>query len=287
MKCLLSALAVGCVAASAMAASSAQQPQMSEAEKSIESQMGQLRSMKDTDRATTTKSLALQIRKLPAGQMKRLIAFGLANLTTEGDFGRTTLQEVTTTLELAVQETPPAATNGEPAPEYFELAQLAKYEHARVTLTGADYVAAIAKLTKIDQERGKASFTLNDITGKSWSLSQLKGKVVLVNFWATWCPPCRKEMPDMETLYKRFKDKGLVILAISDETIDKVRPFIEKNKYSYTVLLDPGRKVNEAYHVDGIPKSFIYDHSGKLVAQSIDMRTMNQFLGLLSQAGLK
>ena len=129
-------------------------------------------------------------------------------------------------------------------------------------------------------------FTLTDLQGKTWTLKELKGKVVLVNFWATWCPPCRKEMPDLNTLYRRFKDQGFVILAISDEEADKVKPFIAERNISYPVMLDPGRKVNELFQVQGIPKSFVYDREGKLVAQSIDMRTQKQFLEMLGPGGI-
>lgn len=93
-------------------------------------------------------------------------------------------------------------------------------------------------------------------------------------------------MPDLETLYERFKDQGLVILSISDEDVDKVKPFITERKIQYPVLLDPGRKVNDLFEVEGIPKSFVYDRDGKLVAQSIDMRTQHQFLAMLERAGL-
>jgi peroxiredoxin len=94
-------------------------------------------------------------------------------------------------------------------------------------------------------------------------------------------------MPDLETLYKQFKDQGLVILAISDEDTGKVRPFVAEQKVTYPILLDPGRKVNELFQIQGIPKTFVYDRNGKLVAQSIDMRTRRQFLEMLAQAGLK
>ena len=141
-------------------------------------------------------------------------------------------------------------------------------------------------LDRIDAARASADFELKDLSGKSWTLSALKGKVVLVNFWATWCPPCRKEMPDLEELSKQFKDQGLVVLAISDEEDAKVRPFIAEHGYSFNVLLDPGRTVSERYFVDGIPKNFVFDRDGKLVAQSMDMRTRKQFLALLAKAGL-
>lgn len=128
---------------------------------------------------------------------------------------------------------------------------------------------------------------LTDLDGKQATLGDYRGKVVLVNFWATWCPPCRKEIPDLETLYNRFKGQGLVVLAISDEDLDKVKPFIAERNVTYPVLLDPGRKVNELFQVVGIPKTFIYDRSGKLAAESIDMRTQRQFLQMLAQAGLQ
>ncbi len=145
----------------------------------------------------------------------------------------------------------------------------------------------MAKLESDDKGRQHADFTLTDLEGKSWTLSKLRGKVVVVNFWATWCPPCRKEMPDLEALYNHFKGQGLVVLAISDEDAAKVRPFIAERQVTYPVLLDPGREVNDLFQVEGIPKTFVYDRNGKLVAQSIDMRTQKQFLGMLAEAGLK
>ena len=94
-------------------------------------------------------------------------------------------------------------------------------------------------------------------------------------------------MPDLESLYSRFRDQGLVILAISDEDAGKVKPFVAERKFTYPILLDPGRKVNELFRVEGIPKSFVYDRKGGLVAQAIDMRTQGQFLAMLAQAGLR
>jgi peroxiredoxin len=94
-------------------------------------------------------------------------------------------------------------------------------------------------------------------------------------------------MPDLETLYHEFKDQGFLILAISDEDISKVQPFIAEHHTTYPILLDPGSKVHELFQIEGIPKSFIYDRNGKLVTEAIDMRTRKQFLEMLAQAGLQ
>lgn len=256
-------------------------------EKPIAQQISTLRSLPDDVRARTTKQLAHEIRQLPAGANKLTLANSLANLSTEGDFGRDTLQEVTTTLADALREHPMPEEKDRPAAPYIELAQLVRYEHMRAASDSPEFSAAMAKLESDDEGRQHANFTLTDLQGKSWTLSELRGKVVLVNFWATWCPPCRKEMPDLEALYSRFKGEGLVVLAISDEDAAKVRPFIAERQVTYPILLDPGRKVNDLFQVEGIPKTFVYDREGKLVAQSIDMRTRKQFLGMLAEAGLK
>jgi len=260
----------------------------SDQEKPIVEQIHGLRKLDDAVRMRTTKDLALQIRQLPVVPNKLRLAIGLANLSTEGDFGHGTLQEVTATLAAALREQqPPPGKKGEPNFAYMELASLVRYEHTQATSDSPQFGAAMAKLEADDAKRQNADFTLSDLQGKAWHLHDLRGKVVLVNFWATWCPPCRKEMPDLDALYNRFMHQGFVVVAISDEEAAKVTPFISEYKISYPVLLDPGRKVNDAFVVEGIPKSFVYDRSGKLVAQSIDMRTRNQFLGMLAQAGLQ
>jgi peroxiredoxin len=254
----------------------------SDQEKPIVAQLRGLRKLPDDVRAGTTKNLALQIRQLPVVPNKLSLAMGLAGLSTEGDFGHDTLQEVSTTLADAIQEQPPKEQGA-----YLELASLVRYEHVNTSLESPQYAAAMTQLEVDDQHRNDANFTLTDLNGKTWTLKDLRGEVVLVNFWATWCPPCRKEMPDLETLYSRFGPQGLVILGISDEDAATVSPFIAKQGTTYPILLDAGRKVNELFQIDGIPKTFIYGRDGKLVAQSIDMRTQKQFLEMLAQAGLQ
>jgi peroxiredoxin len=259
----------------------------SEQERPIVEQLRSLRQLDDNLRAQTTKNLAHEIRGLSPAPNKLRLARALASLSTEGDFGRDTLQEVTTTLAEALREQPAAGKPGEPNSSYRELASLVRYEHMQATSDSPQYAEAMAQLQAADAQRQKADFTLTDLQGKSWHLADLHGKVVLVNFWATWCPPCRKEMPDLEALYDKYKGKGLVVLAISDEESGKVVPFIAERKIGYPVVLDPGGTVHKAYLVEGLPKSFVYDRDGKLVALSIDMRTKGQFLEMLAQAGLK
>jgi peroxiredoxin len=285
-------LLVGCCAAVFFAprfAAHAQQQQIvcSGQEKSILEKIRTLRQLPDQQRARTTIELALQIRQLPAGMNKVSLANGLASLSTEGDFGHDTLQEVATTLAGALREYPlPAGPKGPPT-AYTELAQLVRYEHIQASLDDPQYAAAVSKIESIERKREQADFTLTDLQGKTWTRKDLRGQVVLVTFWATWCPPCRSEMPDLDALYKQFKDQGFVVLAISDEEASKVKPFVDQYHFSYPTLLDPGRKAHEEYNIEGIPKSFVYDREGKLVAQSIDMRTRRQFLEMLASAGLK
>jgi peroxiredoxin len=272
---------------SALTVAQKQQIVWSEQEKPIMEQLQGLRELPDDTRAHVTKNLALAIRQLPASPNRLRLANSLANLSTEGDFGHDTLQEVATTLAAALHDQPPAEKGGEPAPPYIELAQLVRYEHVQASSDSPQFAAAMAKLVADDQLREQADFTLTDLGGKTWSLRGLSGKVVLVNFWATWCPPCRKEMPDLGALYQQFKDQGFLVLAISGEDKNKVEAFITERHVAYPVLLDPGGKVQELFQVDGIPKSLVYDRNGKLVAESIDMRTRKQFLEMLSQAGLR
>jgi peroxiredoxin len=256
-------------------------------EKPIADRIGGLRSLPDDVRGDATKKLAIEIRQLPVTPNKLRLANSLAMLSTEGDFGHEMLQEVATTLAAALREQPLPAEKGQPPRPYVELAELVRYEHVQAALDDTQFAKAISKLEVDNERRQQADFTLTELGGKTWTLKEQRGKVVVLNFWATWCPPCRKEMPDLEALYQQFKEQGLVILAISDEDAVKVRPFIAQHKVTYPILLDPGRKVNELFQIEGIPKTFVYDRNGKLVAQSIDMRTRRQFLEMLAQAGLK
>jgi peroxiredoxin len=114
-----------------------------------------------------------------------------------------------------------------------------------------------------------ANFKLEALDGSTVSLEQLKGKVVFLNIWATWCGPCREEMPSMETLYDELRtNRDFVMLAVSQDTKGRlvVAPYVEKNGYHFKILLDPENKVGEAYDVSGVPETFIIDREGRIVA---------------------
>jgi thiol-disulfide isomerase/thioredoxin len=250
---------------------------------SLEQRIGQLRSLNDADRARETAAIARDLRRLPAGPEKLTAAQHLTSRATEGDFGRETLQAVTTALAEAIRESP-----APPEAAFEALAQLVRFEHMQTTLDDPRLRQAFAALDTLDERRRRADFTLTDLDGKSWTLTALRGRVVLVNFWATWCPPCRKEIPDLIGLQQQFAGQGLIVLGIDDnEEEATVRPFVTAQRMTYPVLLDPGGVVSERFAVTSIPKTFIYDREGALVAQSIDMRTRPQFLSLLAAAGIR
>ncbi len=117
-----------------------------------------------------------------------------------------------------------------------------------------------------------ANFTLNGLDGHPVTLSALRGKVIMLNIWATWCGPCREEMPSIEKLYEKLQgDPNFVILAVSQDTEGKaaVAPFMAKNGFKFPVLLDPDNKVGDAYGVSGIPETFIIDQQGRIVAHHL------------------
>ena len=117
-------------------------------------------------------------------------------------------------------------------------------------------------------------FTFPGLDGKKVSLADYKGKVVLLNIWATWCAPCVAEMPSMEKLYQELKNEDFVILAVSvDETgTEAVAPFMKKHKLGFPVLLDTAGDIKNLYQVTGIPESFIIGKDGIIIEKIIGPR---------------
>jgi len=112
-------------------------------------------------------------------------------------------------------------------------------------------------------------FTLRNLQGNHVSLDSFKGQVVVLNFWATWCAPCRVEMPAFENLYRRYRSQGLTVLAVSlDKAADgKVRQFVEEYKLSFPVLMDTDGIAEKLYPSVSIPFTFVINQTGRVVAR--------------------
>ncbi len=108
-----------------------------------------------------------------------------------------------------------------------------------------------------------SEFILPDLDGRAQSLSQHRGKIVLVNFWATWCKPCTTEMPAMQTAYDKLRDKGFIVLAVNElEDEAKVREHIRAYGHTFPVLMDHDNRVANQYGVYGLPVSVFIDEAG-------------------------
>ncbi|MFP4179411.1 MAG: peroxiredoxin family protein [Spirochaetaceae bacterium] len=117
-------------------------------------------------------------------------------------------------------------------------------------------------------------FTLKDLSGNTVTLSELEGKVVLLNLWATWCPPCKEEMPSMEELYRELPRDEFTILAVAApnaprESLEQIESLIDEKEYTFPVLLDEDMQVNQTYGTGSIPTSWIIDTDGMLAARLV------------------
>lgn len=110
-------------------------------------------------------------------------------------------------------------------------------------------------------------FTLNNLDGEKVSLRQFRGKYLLINFWATWCGPCKIEMPSLELLYSRFKSDKFDMLGISNDMFGDrvVRPYIKANKLTFPMLLDQRMNVSHKYGIVSLPTTFLIDPEGKVI----------------------
>jgi thiol-disulfide isomerase/thioredoxin len=145
------------------------------------------------------------------------------------------------------------------------------------------YLASLPKAPAIAPEATQVrdpfplDFALPDLQGITVRLSDQRGKVVLLNFWATWCVPCRVEMPSMNALYQDYREKGFEILAISIDVQGKdvVAPFVEEYGLTFPVLLDPDNVVSTRLQGRGIPTSYLLDKQGRIAGVEIGTRDWN------------
>ncbi len=108
-------------------------------------------------------------------------------------------------------------------------------------------------------------FTLNALDGEKMTLSDLRGKVVLVNLWASWCPPCRAEMPALDAVYRKYRDTGFVVLAVNttyQDTEADARAFVQRLGLTFPILLDRDGTTSQRYKLQGLPTSFFVGRDG-------------------------
>ena len=165
-------------------------------------------------------------------------------------------------LDAGAPDSPPAGTpsTGTPRPRGGKVLPLAQ---------------AMKELDLVRPSRTQAAedFALGTPRGGTFTLSEHRGKVVMVNFWATWCPPCLEEMPAMDRLYRQHKDAGFTLVAVSVDTDPaKVTPFLSSHKLTFPVGLDPRMDLANSYAVRALPSSFIVDRAGNLAALAIGPR---------------
>lgn len=117
-------------------------------------------------------------------------------------------------------------------------------------------------------------FALTDLDGNTVRLSDLRGKVVFINFWATWCPPCRAEMPEIEAVHQEYKDKGVVVIGVDiSEPESTVRQYIQRGGFTWTIVMDSTGEVARNYNIAAIPTSFFLDREGVIRAVNIGAMT--------------
>lgn len=131
-------------------------------------------------------------------------------------------------------------------------------------------------------------FSLETPDGETYRLSDFRGQVVLLNFWATWCAPCRIEMPAIQARYEGLRDQGFAVLAVDfDEPADLVRAFGEELGLTFPLLLDPGARIQQTYRIRGYPTTFFVDREGVIQIQHIGVMTEGQLDGYLEEMGLQ
>jgi len=143
--------------------------------------------------------------------------------------------------------------------------------------------AAKQTLPRVEKSFAAPDFTLESDDGKHYRLADYHGKVVMINFWATWCPPCRREMPSMERMWKKIKGKGIQVFAINvGEDADTIFEFRGSYPVTFPILMDKDGRIVKQYPVTGLPTTYIIDPQGQVVYRAVGSREWDQ-AGLYEQ----
>jgi thiol-disulfide isomerase/thioredoxin/outer membrane lipoprotein-sorting protein len=196
-------------------------------------------------------------------------------LRTTGDEGTTTRAEMMTYRKVTIDQ--PVADSlfvFRPPPAARRVERMA----------GLDPTAGEGELTG----QPAADFSLSDLEGHPHRLSEERGKVVMLDFWATWCGPCRAQMPAVDKLYQEFKAKGLVVFAVNQrESAEKARAYLKRFSYTTTTLLDTEGEVGREYLVRGIPTLVIVGKDGTIVAHWVGVHPESMLRDALKRAGIE
>ncbi len=133
-------------------------------------------------------------------------------------------------------------------------------------------ILGLALLCRAQASADPPDFSAKDITGRAVKLSDLKGKVVLLDFWATWCPPCRVEVPNMLEIFRKFKDDGFVLISVSlDRDLPAARKFVKDKEMDWVHIIDSeaSREIANLYQVEYIPSTFVIGRKGKIEARQL------------------
>ena len=144
---------------------------------------------------------------------------------------------------------------------------------------------ARAAIKPMKERKQAPQFTLKDATGKPLKLSDLKGKVVLLNFWATWCGPCKIEIPWFIEFEQKYKDKGFAVLGVSmdEDGWKDVKPYVELKKINYRVVIGDDQTANLYGGVDSLPTTFILDRDGKIAAVHVGLVSKSDYASDIEQ----
>ena len=245
-----------------------------------------------SDQSSLLPGILTEVQKMPPSGDKAEAALLLARhygKFTRYGLDKAAVQSIATVLAETIVSTPGYSSSEIEVPLVSVLAELVRYGGATTTLKSSELQAAIDTLAALEGKVETLTTAFPDSSGKLWSLKDLRGKVVLLDFWATFCAPCKKEMPDLQQLSQQFGDR-LVVLGISSfDSVPALRKFAEQHHISYPLLSDlpdGGQTLYKLLDLPGIPDKFLLNPSGKVVARAFASQTRSQLLTMLTRAGL-